>query len=151
MTTLMLTTSCASVNKYLHRNVAYKKVGFGYSLSQTSEDWKHGGEVLVKMHKKNHSGEYSLNLLSTGSEIDLYEFGLTNGFGRYDPKSKDSLELLIGFLRMGINKDSEIYWTPEIKAGLDLYPFYLQAGVDFYLHEDGDFNAGFGFNGGLLF
>ena len=161
MTALMLTTSCASINKYLHRNVTHKKVGFGYSLSQTPEDWKQGGEIMVKMYRNNRntsknkninsSGEYSVNLLSTGSEIDLYEFGLTHGFGKYNPKSKDSLELLVGVLRMGINSESKIMWTPEVKLGMDLYPFYLQTGVDFYLHESGDFNAGFGFNGGLLF
>ena len=161
ITALLLSTSCASINKYLHRNIAYKKVGFGYSLAQTPEDWKQGGEVLVKMYHhnrnrsknkiSNHSAEYSLNLLSTGSEIDLYEFGLTHGFGKYDSKSKDSLELLVGVLRMGINKDTEIIWTPEIKVGLEIYPFYLQTGIDFYLYESGDFNAGFGFNGGMLF
>jgi len=116
---------------------------------------------MVKLYKEdsntrkkgisNYSGEYSLNLLSTGSEIDLYEFGLTNGFGKYDPKSKDSLELLIGAFRMGINSESEIMWTPSVKVGLEMYPFYLQTGVDFYLHESGDFNAGFGFSGGALF
>ena len=173
---LLMSTSCAGFNHYNKTQVINTNLEAGYSLAQTPNAWHQGFEFGVKQvkdsqykitrralggettvyrsDKSRHSNELSVNFLMFSDDEAMYEFGFTEGFGKYSKHALYNMELLIGLARMAITSNEDIMWTPEVAWGVDLWPFYAQAGIKFYVGQtdtDKNFGAGFFLNSGFSF
>ncbi len=107
------------------------------------------GNYYDPCHLFSSELSYRLFFLPLGGRESLTlpsEFGVTEGIGIYPQDATASIELLLGFLRMGISSRGDSYWTPGIgiSAEIPMFPlaFPLRADAPLALQVGGFLSLG---------
>lgn len=130
------------------------KIIAGYELRYNPDnEFRHGFSAGIKTfrssgnqledYKFSFFNPYSIGFSFNGlfypranklvRRIDIYEAGFDIGAGIYGKKYLNSLELVIGAARAGVNSRGDWMWTPNVGIDFEVHPIVLRGFLNGYV------------------